>query len=1094
MWNSRLHVQRAGASRSKNIGKKMNYSKFQAVVKPSIICVALMLSLVGAAQGNTLKRTSSQTYYANGQLFTTYVEPDDVRVKLATTYAYDIRGNLNNTTITSGATGNAAITTRGVSTNYGTYAQFPLTSTDSLNQKTSRSYISDFGVIQSYTAPSSDIYRYTYDSFGRKSAAYPPAGVTYRGWVYSYCVGVNNGTATCPANAAYVIQRSVNSDAAINLEPWQKTYFDLAEREVRSETQGFDGTSVIRKDTEYDELGRVYRSSRPYYANQPQQWTYFEYDDLNRVTKTTGPDGAVVTTEYDGLTTKVTNPLRQTRTTIKNNVGLIAQVEDAVGSTLKYEYDAHGNLSKTTDPKGNVTQMTYDAYGHKTSMIDPDLGTWLYEYNAVGALVKQTSPKGQVTTYAYDVLGRLTSRTEPDLTSTWAYDDCRAGSLCHVKSDNGYVKDLTYNSLGDVTTEAINTSATERYIASRSFDANLRLDTMTYPTGLKIKFIYTSNGYVKELRNADTSALYWQANAMDAEGHLTQQTYGNNVVTQQVFDPATGRTKTIAAGAGNTVQNLSFTYDVNGNVLTRADANQSLSESFLYDTLNRLTSNTVNSSGAGVVTQTYGYDSIGNITSRSDTGTYTYGAVNLRPHAVDHIAMVDGGTRQYSYDAVGNLIQEVQRDASNNVIPAKGRTETWTSFNMPLTLSSQASTASFVYGPDHQRIKMTADGTTTTYINPGNAGGLLYEKDVKSNGTVEHRHFVTAGGGVVALIKQSGTGDKTVLYMHRDHLGSTTTVTNASGAVIERMAYEPFGKRRTPAGVMDPNNVIAGVNTDRGYTNHEHLDGLDLIHMNGRVYDPSTGRFLSADPGVPYPTDLQSYNRYSYTRNNPLVMVDPSGFDDEEVVDDHKKVNCACSSSGVEREQFGDVKDSAARLGADRLEKVTDEDGKLIEVPVVEVPGDRSAGDSWRVTPADRVVGNMLLIASNGVPVGRVLNVAGDAIKFLNSSRKTTTLFRAVSPEEFNALIKSKKFSFGPNGSEMKQFGFSLDEVVKFADFASDYAAVIKIEVKTSVLSNFSVTLGKIDPFIFKSGVVTVNGQAGINILNKAVKSIEHAF
>ena len=58
------------------------------------------------------------------------------------------------------------------------------------------------------------------------------------------------------------------------------------------------------------------------------------------------------------------------------------------------------------------------------------------------------------------------------------------------------------------------------------------------------------------------------------------------------------------------------------------------------------------------------------------------------------------------------------------------------------------------------------------------------------------------------------------------------------------------------------------------------LDNLQLIHMNGRVYDPWLARFLSADPYIPDPTDTQSYNRYSYVQNNPLSFVDPSGFRD----------------------------------------------------------------------------------------------------------------------------------------------------------------------------------------------------------------------
>lgn len=98
------------------------------------------------------------------------------------------------------------------------------------------------------------------------------------------------------------------------------------------------------------------------------------------------------------------------------------------------------------------------------------------------------------------------------------------------------------------------------------------------------------------------------------------------------------------------------------------------------------------------------------------------------------------------------------------------------------------------------------------------------------------------------------------------------------GTVIERLAYEPFGKRRFATGSDDPNNTIVPQNTDRGYTNHEHLDELTLVHMNGRVYDPVVGRFMSADPQIQDPMNLQSYNRYAYVMNNPLMYTDPSGY------------------------------------------------------------------------------------------------------------------------------------------------------------------------------------------------------------------------
>src|SRR5439155_5871441 len=66
--------------------------------------------------------------------------------------------------------------------------------------------------------------------------------------------------------------------------------------------------------------------------------------------------------------------------------------------------------------------------------------------------------------------------------------------------------------------------------------------------------------------------------------------------------------------------------------------------------------------------------------------------------------------------------------------------------------------------------------------------------------------------------------------------------------------------------------------TTHGFTGHEEVDPVGLIHMNGRVYDPEIGRFLSADPFVQDLSNLQSFNRYTYVLNNPLSLTDPTGF------------------------------------------------------------------------------------------------------------------------------------------------------------------------------------------------------------------------
>ena len=86
-------------------------------------------------------------------------------------------------------------------------------------------------------------------------------------------------------------------------------------------------------------------------------------------------------------------------------------------------------------------------------------------------------------------------------------------------------------------------------------------------------------------------------------------------------------------------------------------------------------------------------------------------------------------------------------------------------------------------------------------------------------------------------------------YFQKDHLNSIAVITDEAGSVVEQLSYDAWGKRRHPTGTDDPGETITS-GTDRGFTGHEHLEYVGLIHMNGRVYDPTLGRFLSADPFI----------------------------------------------------------------------------------------------------------------------------------------------------------------------------------------------------------------------------------------------------
>ena len=97
-----------------------------------------------------------------------------------------------------------------------------------------------------------------------------------------------------------------------------------------------------------------------------------------------------------------------------------------------------------------------------------------------------------------------------------------------------------------------------------------------------------------------------------------------------------------------------------------------------------------------------------------------------------------------------------------------------------------------------------------------------------------------------------------------------------AGTVVEKRLYDAWGDILK---VQDGNGVTLPKLTffDRGYTGHEHLQSVGLVHMNGRLYDPKLHRFLMPDNFVQNPTNSQNYNRYGYVLNNPLMYIDPSG-------------------------------------------------------------------------------------------------------------------------------------------------------------------------------------------------------------------------
>jgi RHS repeat-associated protein len=848
----------------------------QTIVKRARLlagAVGLLSLALGSSSvlADSLTRTTTFTYDANtGLMSQSVVEPNNATFRAQSDFEHDAFGNLKKTTVNG-----ANIATRISQTGYDTQGRFPTTLTNALSHVTTQAFSAAFGEVTSVTDPNLVQSTVTLDTWGRKTLVVNGDG-TRVSFQYQYCSGINGGTATCPANGAYrVIATPLAANGTTQIGHIATTYFDRLDREIAKDGQGLNGEG-IRVATEYDALGRVLRTSRPYFLGTGAPlWTTFTYDALDRVTKEVRPDVGEIEHAYHGLSVTDTNQLDQTLTTVKNSRGEVVSVTDNLSQVTSFAYDPFGNLETTTDPASNVISNSYDLYGRKIAMSDPDMGNWSYGYDVLGQLTSQTNARNQTVTLTYDKLGRLTGRSEPDLISSWTYDTQTKGigKLATASTTTGFQRTFTYDTLSRPIQTVVTVDGST-YNTASTYNGQGKLGTVTYPSGVGITYSYNTIGYLTSISDTATSAAYWTANAYDAELHLTQQTFGNGVVTNKAYTLETGRIATIQAGAGNAVQNLGFTFNTLGNLTQRVDAVTQTTDDLSYDGLNRLTQAvTINPSLPLNVTKTVTYNAIGNITSKSDVGTYTYDPA--RVHAVASIAPSGSGTvtASYSYDANGNMLE------------GRGRTVTWTSFDMVDEITQGANSVSFTYDSEHTRLKqVSSDGSTKYYLNDSISGAMA-EKIVGASLSVTWNNYIMLGGEMVAL-KVTGATTQT-RYFHKDHLGSIVALTDESGAVVERDSFDAWGQRRTPLGQDDPLYPGQSITSQitRGYTGHEQLDSVGLVHMNGRIYDPVIGKMMSPDPNIQFPYDGQSYNRYSYVQNNPLSLTDPTGFFLDTVLD-----------------------------------------------------------------------------------------------------------------------------------------------------------------------------------------------------------------
>jgi RHS repeat-associated protein len=838
-------------------------------------------------------RDAMHTYDLNtGLVLTDQQSPSNAAFKFTNTYdrsgnKFGLVNKITQTWIDPYTAASISRLTRDV--DFDPRGRFPLSDRNALGQQQSQTFYATTGAHATSKDLNGLITSWTADGFGRVSKEVRPDKTEMRHYL-KQC------DASCPAKATTAdISDQFNGSARTHVPTI--VYRDSMDNVLRTATWGHDGTAIVQ-DSRYDPFGRVYEIDQPRFLTGA---AYLQerrgYDDLSRVTSVTTrrEDGTEVsaTTQFKGPVRILTNAKNQIRTDYRDALGRVVKVTNTTSKgdvATQFVYTAFGDLAQTIDPNQNVITVSFDALGRKTDLRDPDLGWIHFDIDPVGRSWRQVNPlqrtAGTNTRTQFDALDRQVARFEPDLESHWIFDTATTGvgklaeTFTGTATAKDYRRQFAYDSLARSSTTTTTLAGID-YKSTPGYDGWGRQTSDTEQHGTDAAKVFTRRYNAQ----GDLSAIahngidLWSVTTKDASMRFVAEQLGNGLIQTSHFNSYSARKDDVlvqvgAAGIKRFHENDS--YDPLGNVLVRSgeysygqpDA-AAYKDTFGYDDLNRLTSDQEWSNAA----KNYSYDSAGNLLTKNDpsaspalVATYSYpaqGANAVRPHAVSSIT---GWPGTFRYDANGNELGS-----------PTGLAVTWTSFDMPIRISRTVGQATnydtFVYGSDHQRTKMTTGVgvgvTSITYY----ANALEVQTDASGQVTQVKTYWPMGLG----LDIDKPSTPTSMIWMHRDRLDSVMALTDAAGTLVEKLDYDAWGKRRYANGI-GTDDSIKGVLNDKGFTGQQMLDNVELVHLNGRVYDPLVGRFLSGDPFVQDAHNGQNYNRYTYVLNNPTNLTDPTGY------------------------------------------------------------------------------------------------------------------------------------------------------------------------------------------------------------------------
>ncbi len=646
------------------------------------------------------------------------------------------------------------------------------------------------------------------------------------------------------------------------------------------------------------------------------------YDTDHNLLSAVGTDGVKVSYTYDEfgqpLTVTVSDAAGEntstTTYTYTQSKDYVASITEPTGAVTEYEYDeARGLVTRVTDPNGNITDYEYD----------PDSDVLVSVSNPqISGVPETTIELSSDNSYwqidnvmnvyyaCYDQFGRLEMTATNDITSLIYNTYDAQGNLASQFIGSYDVVDFTYDDENRVKSVAYNDELNFEY----DYTSSGQLGRLTdHDNGVEWSYRYDLAGRPTEVLADDGRSFKYQYNDKNAVGSF-KATDGNATLleTEYSYDQysrASGVEITSMAGSPS----QSYNYDTLGrtsSVVNQYSENGAVTQSYTYVTHNGNQTGLVNSlsytkNGEALLpTLYYTYDANGNITSIYEDGNlkteYQYDALNRLVWEYDYFT---GGFVIYEYDKYGNMLCKsdaldtvefeydspssgnavskygdytMTYDEIGNPISYKGYSMAWTKAKQLASVSGNGITMSFKYDSNGIRTLKRVNGVDTEFTYAGTT--LVSQKTGN-----EIMNFAYTAGGAPYGFTYNGTNYFYLLNLQGDVIG----IYDSTGTVVVKYAYDSWGQLMSITGTLAD---TIGVKNPLRYRGYYYDTETKLYYLQSRYYDPETCHFISMDSYFVAGDYINGMNMYAYCLNNPVMYIDPTGYESNGILNSSEEL------------------------------------------------------------------------------------------------------------------------------------------------------------------------------------------------------------